>query len=149
MTELVLATELQPEQRDCLTAALGSAKHLLALLNDILDFSKIEAEKLTLEAVECGLVSILGRAVGAFCVAAHEKGIELICDVDPNVPDRVVGDPVRLNQIISNLVGNAVKFTTKGEIVVSVRMIRPYRPKAGEQFEVEFSVQDTGVGIPP
>ncbi|HEY3741070.1 MAG TPA: ATP-binding protein, partial [Bryobacteraceae bacterium] len=148
MTELVLATDLDADQRSCLTAAHYSARSLLSLLNDILDFSKIEAGKLTLESVEYSLAPNLGRTLGSFCTLAHDKGIELICDLDPNLPDRVIGDPVRLNQIISNLVNNALKFTPSGEILVAARLAQSDKPSANRPFHLEISVRDSGIGIP-
>jgi signal transduction histidine kinase/DNA-binding response OmpR family regulator len=148
MTELVLATKLDPDQFDCLAAAQYSARNLLALLNDILDFSKIEAGKLQIEAVELNLPALLGKAAGAFRTLASEKGLELICDVDPNLPETVLGDPVRLSQIVTNLVSNAVKFTHSGEVVVGARMSERGRPGRHELFPLEIYVQDSGIGIP-
>ncbi len=148
MTELVLATPLDADQRECLGAAHSSARNLLALLNDILDFSKIEAGKLNLESIEYSLRSIIGKALAAFRAQAHEKQLELVCDIDPRLPDCIVGDPTRLSQILSNLIGNALKFTAKGEVVIAARLNQRAKPTAHELFELEISVCDSGIGIP-
>ena len=148
MTELVLATGLNADQHECLTAAYYSARNLLALLNDILDFSKIEAGKLHLESIEFSLFSVISKSLTAFRTQAHEKGIELVCDVDPSLPDCVVGDPVRLNQVLANLISNALKFTMQGEVVVRARLSQRGRPARHELFDLELSVRDTGIGIP-
>jgi len=145
MTELALATKLSPEQREFLESAKKSADSLLAVINDILDFSQIEANKLELDAIPFRLRNTLDDMMGAFAAGAQRKQLELVCDVSANVPDVLVGDPGRLRQILSNLVGNAIKFTQTGEIVVRISV----------EFEVDsaarllFSVRDTGVGIPP
>ena len=148
MTDLVLGTELTPDQNECLTAASYSARHLLILLNDILDFSKIEAGKLSLESIEFSLYSVLAKAVTSFRTLAHDKGLELVVDIDPFLPDCVVGDPVRLNQILSNLISNALKFTQQGEVVVRARLSGRGRPTRHEAFDLELSVRDSGIGIP-
>ena len=148
MTELVLGTTLTNEQNECLTAAYYSARSLLALLNDILDFSKIEAGKLNIESIEFSLFSVLSKSLTTFRSQAHEKGIELVVDADPTLPDCVVGDPIRVHQIISNLISNALKFTQQGEVIVKARMRQRGRPARHEMFEFELSVRDTGIGIP-
>ena len=148
MTELVLATPLNAEQSDCLTAACYSARHLLVLLNDILDFSKIEAGKLSLESIEFSLLALLAKALTSFRALAYEKGLELVADVDPSLPDCVVGDPGRLNQILANLISNALKFTQEGEVVVRARLAGRGRPARHELFEMAVSVTDSGIGIP-
>ena len=147
MTELVLGTGLGAEQHECLSAAYYSARNLLALLNDILDFSKIEAGKLTLESIEFSLFSVIGKSLTAFRTQAHEKGLELVADVDPSLPDCVVGDPGRLNQILSNLISNALKFTAQGEVVVGARLAERGRPARHELFNLDLSVRDSGIGI--
>jgi PAS domain S-box-containing protein len=144
MTELVLDTPLTPEQREHLVIVKGCADGLLTILNDILDFSKIEAGKLDLEAVGFSLRDSLGDALTALALRAEQKGLELACPVAADVPDRLVGDPVRLRQIVVNLVGNAIKFTERGEVVVSVSLAA-----CGlAAIELHFAVRDTGIGIP-
>ncbi len=118
MTELALDTHLTREQREYLTMVKASADSLLAVINDILDFSRIEAGKLDLEAVDFPLRDTLGDTLKALALRAQEKDLELACDIAPDVPDALVGDPSRLRQIIVNLVGNAIKFTEQGEVVV-------------------------------
>jgi PAS domain S-box-containing protein len=144
MNELLLDTTLTQEQREYAETVKGSAEALLALLNDILDFSKIEARKLDLESVDFSLRENLGDAMRALAFRAHQKGLELLYEVAPHVPDMVVGDPGRLRQIVTNLVGNAIKFTETGEVGVHVEKI------GGEDNKVElrFAVRDTGIGIP-
>jgi len=145
MTELALDTDLTPKQREYLEMVKSSADALLTLLNDILDFSKIEACQLTLEKMNFGLRTTIGAALEPLIIRAHEKGLELMVDVHPNVPETVVGDPTRLRQVLINLVSNAVKFTETGEIIVGARTIA----EANKQLEMHFSVSDTGIGIPP
>ena len=144
MTELALGTELTPEQRDYLGMVKSSADGLLQVINDILDFSKIEAGKLDLEPVNFSLRDGLTDAVGALALVAHERGLELACHFETDVPDAVVGDIGRLRQIIINLVGNAVKFTGHGEVVVHVETewVRP------DEVSLHVSVRDSGIGIP-
>lgn len=144
MTELALATRITREQREYLTAIQGSADALLALVNDLLDFSKIEARKLQLDRIGFNLRDALEDTMRVLAPRAHKKGIELACRIDPEVPETLVGDPLRLRQIVVNLVGNAIKFTDHGEIVVQVQ---PESRHEGE-IELHFSVRDTGIGIP-
>ena len=122
MTELVLDTELNPEQPEYLNMVKGSADSLLTLLNDILDFSKMEAGKLELDHLSFNLRKSLGEVVKTLAVKAQQKGLEFIFDVSPEVPATVVGDPARLRQVVVNLVGNAIKFTERGEIEINVQM---------------------------
>jgi signal transduction histidine kinase/CheY-like chemotaxis protein len=143
-TELALETELTGEQREYLELAKSSADALLALLNDILDFSKIEAGKLDLEHAPFGLREHLERSVKTLALRAHQKDLELVCHVAPDVPDAIIGDPSRLRQIILNLVGNAIKFTERGEIGVAVRVAAHTETEVALHFEVS----DTGIGIP-
>jgi two-component system sensor histidine kinase/response regulator len=143
MTELVLDTELSVEQRGCLEAVKSSANSLLTLLNDILDFSKIEAGKLALDLVEFHLRESVGAIAKIFAPRAHQKGLELICEVKPGVPETVTGDPTRLMQVVANLLGNAIKFTDRGEIVVEVWT----EPRA-DGIQAHFAIRDTGIGIP-
>jgi len=144
MTELLLETQVSPEQRDYLETAHASAHELLGVINDILDFSKIEARRLRLEAIPFEPSSCLGSALRSLAHRAHSKGIALILSVSQDVPANLVGDPLRLKQIVLNLVGNAVKFTDKGEIVVRADLVS----RDGANAVVRFSVQDTGIGVP-
>jgi len=133
MTELALETDLSSQQREFLSLAKASADSLLTVINDILDFSKVEAGKLDLEAVEFDLRDCLADSMRTLAVRAHQKGLELACQVDPEVPEVLVGDPSRLRQIILNLVGNAVKFTEQGEVVVEVRCSESQSPQAARK----------------
>jgi len=144
MTELLMHTELSPEQRDYLNMVKQSADSLLRLLNDILDFSKIEAGKLELESISFNLRDAVTNTVRTLSARAAEKGIELACRVAPGIPDFVMGDPGRLRQIIVNLVGNALKFTDEGEVFVNVEL----NEVAGGRVTLLFSVSGTGIGIP-
>jgi len=144
MTELLLDTELTGEQREHLDLVRLSAESLLSVINDILDFSKIEAGKLELEAIPFDLRDCLGQAMKPLGFRAHQKGIELICDVQPQVPEALLGDPGRLRQILINLVGNAIKFTESGEVVVSVEEAED----TPSGTVLHFAVRDTGIGIP-
>ena len=143
MTELVLDTELTAVQRDYLTMASESGEALLSVVNDVLDFSKIEAGRLELDHMPFNLREGLGDAMKSLAVRAHRKGLELACNIRPDVPATVIGDPVRLRQVIVNLVGNAVKFTHQGEIVLDVGL----QEQAAEYVRLRFAVRDTGVGI--
>jgi PAS domain S-box-containing protein len=143
MTELVLDTELNVEQRDSLELVKFSAESLLTIINDILDFSKIEAGKLDLESIPFDLRESLGETMRALSFRAHKKGLELVCEVRPNVPEALFGDPGRIRQIIVNLVGNSIKFTESGEIVVSVERGN----ETGQTVDLQLAIKDTGVGI--
>jgi GAF domain-containing protein/CheY-like chemotaxis protein/HPt (histidine-containing phosphotransfer) domain-containing protein len=143
MTELALDTPLSAEQREYLTVVKASADALLNLLNDILDFSKIEAGKLSLESLDFSLRESLGTTLKTLALRAHQKGLELACRVPPEVPDAVVGDPGRLRQILMNLVGNAIKFTECGEVVVRVAM----ESQTADAVCLHVAVTDTGIGI--
>ena len=144
MTELALGTSLNGEQREYLSMVKSSAEALLTILNDILDFSKIEARKLSLDAVPFPLRDVVGDTLRALAVRAQQKGIELSSHICKEVPDYVIGDPGRLRQVLVNLLGNAIKFTTGGE--VSVRVC----PVSAEGADVlRFEVSDTGIGILP
>ena len=144
MTELVLDTELSNEQREHLGLVRLSAESLLSIINDILDFSKIEAGKLELESIPFDLRESLGETMKALSFRAHQKGIELIYEVQPEAPEALLGDPGRVRQILINLVGNAVKFTEQGEIVVSVEE----QSETNNTSCLHFAVRDTGVGVP-
>jgi len=144
MTDLALDTNLTSEQRDYLNCVKSSAESLLTVLNDILDFSKIEAGKLALYPEYFHLRETAIETMKALAVRAHQKGLELVCDVDSRVPEMVIGDPTRLRQVLVNLIGNSIKFTETGEVLLQVQVF--------EQDEkhvcLEFSVTDTGIGIP-
>jgi PAS domain S-box-containing protein len=145
MTGLALKTRLSREQHEYLAAVQESAEALLLLINDILDLSKIEARRLEIERIDFRLREVIEEAVQMLALRAQEKGLKLACEVRSNVPDGLVGDPARLRQILVNLVGNAIKFTRQGEVVLRVRRMSsedkaPY---------LHFEVMDTGIGIPP
>ncbi|MGO9271372.1 MAG: response regulator [Terriglobia bacterium] len=145
MTDLLLDTALDTEQRDYAAMAKASAESLLTIINDILDFSKIEAGKLELESIDFSLRGTVEPTVKTLALRAHEKGLELNCVFDPDVPDALVGDFSRVRQVLINLLGNAVKFTEKGEVNLRVQ-----REPAIPGFTcLHFSVRDTGIGIPP
>ena len=144
LTDLVLDSELAPEQRDNLTAVAESAEALLSLINHILDFSKIEAGKLELDAVEFSLRTMVAGILKTLSLEAHRKGLELIGDIRTDVPDRLIGDVVRLRQVLMNLLGNAVKFTDSGEVVLRV-IVASHDTLS---LELRFEVIDTGIGIP-
>ena len=144
MTELALATELNEEQHTYLEIVKTSAESLLNVINDILDFSKVEAGKLDLERIDFNLRDSLEESVRSVSFQAGSKGIELVCDVDPNVPGVVNADPGRLRQILVNLLGNAIKFTDKGEVVLQVRC----ETLSESAARLHFAVRDTGIGIP-
>jgi signal transduction histidine kinase/CheY-like chemotaxis protein/HPt (histidine-containing phosphotransfer) domain-containing protein len=145
MTELALDTDLTPEQREALTLVRSSADSLLTLLNDILDLSKIEAGRLDLEAVEFSLRALVGEVLKPLGVRAAEKGLELLAHVHPDAPERLVGDPGRLRQVLVNLVGNAIKFTASGEVLVEVAVDQ----EPADGLVLRFDVRDTGIGIAP
>ena len=144
MTDLALDTELTRDQRDYLTLVKSSADSLLVLINDILDFSKIEAGKLELEKIEFEIRDLLKDTLKTLAVRADKKGLELLVRVSPNVPQTVVGDPTRLRQLIVNLVGNAIKFTDRGTILVNAERDE----NSSEDVALNFRVSDTGIGIP-
>jgi two-component system sensor histidine kinase/response regulator len=143
MTELALDTELTPRQREYLNLVKSSADSLLTVINDILDFSKIEAGKLSLEQAPFSLRTALDETLQALALRAHAKGLELACRIAPDVPDAVMGDSGRLRQVLVNLVGNAIKFTERGEVVAAVALDDHVR--AGITLRV--AVADTGIGI--
>lgn len=144
MMELALDTELTGEQREYLNAVKISADSLLMVINDILDFSKIEARCLDLEILEFNLRDCLGDMLKPLALRAHQKQLELACHIPPEAPERLVGDPGRLRQVIANLVGNAIKFTHRGEVLVNVLT----ESASQKHTELHFSVTDTGIGIP-
>ena len=147
MTELALATNLTGEQKEYVETAKSSTEALLTVIDEILNFSKIEAGKLELDMVEFPLRETVENAIKPLALRAHAKGLELACRFDPRLPDRFWGDPGRLRQVAINLVGNAIKFTEKGEVVMGVALRG--LGSGGEKLVLEFSVRDTGIGIDP
>ncbi len=146
MTDLVLGTPLSDDQRQSLRTVKVAADNLLSILNDLLDFSKIEAGKLELEPAAFSLRAALGDTLRTLAIRAHIKGLELVSDVQPDVPDTLVGDAGRLRQVLLNLVGNAIKFTEGGEVVMRAEVVGD---ATSEGVCVRFAVRDTGIGIPP
>ena len=144
MTDLALDTDLSDEQREYLNAVNVSADALLTLINDILDFSKIDAGKLEIEKVHFNLQNVIGDALRNIALKADQKGLELIFDVASDVPNDLLGDPSRLRQIVFNLVGNAVKFTEKGEVVLRIET----ETRNKNDIELHFMIKDSGIGIP-
>jgi two-component system, sensor histidine kinase and response regulator len=144
LIELSLDSDLTAEQREDLNVVISAAYALLSLINDILDFSKIEAGKLELEEIPFNLKEFLGESLRIVAAKAHEKNLELAYRVDPDLPEMIVGDPSRVRQIVLNLIGNAVKFTEKGEIIL---VVGP-EEDAQDRYHLVFSVRDTGIGIP-
>lgn len=145
MSHLALKTELSPQQRNYLLKISRAADGLLGVINDILDFSKIEAGKLSMESIEFWIEDVLENLANVVGVKAEEKQLEIVFDVGPNIPEALMGDPVRLGQILLNLGSNAVKFTQRGEVVFRVRLLS----ETAQDAELEFSVIDTGIGISP
>ncbi|MFQ5480468.1 MAG: response regulator [Thermodesulfobacteriota bacterium] len=144
MTGLILDTELTAEQREYAETIHKSGDSLLELINDILDFSKIEAGKIELESVEFNLRGVVEDTCDLLAMRAHEKGLEFISEIEPSVPWRLIGDPGRVRQIITNLAGNAIKFTSGGEIVVKTSLSH----EGQDSFTLCFEIRDTGIGIP-
>jgi signal transduction histidine kinase len=158
MTDLALDSASESERRESMKVVKSSAESLLGILNDILDFSKIEAGKLVIEDVGFDLRSTVADALKTLRLRAHEKGLELICDFAEDVPVRVIGDPVRLRQVLLNLVGNAIKFTHSGQVVVTLSAAAPVSApaqvpagaaEADRVVPVRVSVRDSGIGIAP
>jgi signal transduction histidine kinase/DNA-binding response OmpR family regulator len=146
LSRLALEEDLPARSRDFIDKVHGSALALMGILDDVLDYSKIEAGELRFESVDFDLDELLQRMVDLFAAQFERKGLEFIIEVLPGVPSRLTGDPLRLSQVLCNLVGNAIKFTEQGEIVVGVSAIDP---SAGPGCHLRFAVQDTGVGIDP
>ncbi len=144
MLELLANTDVTAGQQEYIELARQSADSLLRVLNDILDFSKIEAGKMELEAIAFDLREVVGDTLQSLEVKAAEKGLELACRIPPDVPAALRGDPGRLRQILVNLVGNAIKFTEHGEVIVSIEN----RELTDRRARLYFCVRDTGVGIP-
>jgi PAS domain S-box-containing protein len=145
MTELILETDLTDEQRDFAQTIQNSADSLLSLINDILDFSKIEAGRLDVEEIDFDLHGMLDAFIGMLALRAEEKGLELICSVHPDVPGLLRGDPGRIRQVLTNLVGNAIKFTQRGNVELLVTLVSC----SEENVALRFTVRDTGIGIDP
>ena len=145
MTELALGTKLDDEQRDYLVTAKSSAESLLSIINDILDFSKIESRKLEIEAIPFSLRDLVAQTLRPLALKADEKGLELLSQVNPAVSDGIVGDPGRLRQVLSNLVGNAIKFTERGHVLLDITV----ESQATGHVVIHFATADTGIGIPP
>ena len=143
MTDLLLMSNLTPEQRGFANTVRVSGESLLIVINDILDFSKIEAGKLDLEIIDFDLREAIDNIMDLFAAQAHSKGLELAAYIPPDVPTNLRGDPGRVRQIVNNLVGNAVKFTNQGEVVVKVSLISG----SDKQVSLRFEVRDTGIGI--
>jgi len=148
-TEILLNNENHAQRQDYLKLIQNSAQRLLEIINDILDFSKIEAQKVELEQIPFSLEHLIQDTMKLLAVKAHEKGLELVLDLAPPVPSMACGDPGRLRQVLVNLVGNAIKFTEHGEVVVRISAAPALDPPAAEQMMIHFSIQDTGIGIPP
>ena len=144
LTELVLDSDLTRDQRDSLAMVKLSGESLLGVINDILDFSRIESGKLGLEAIPFDLRESLSESLKVLGFRAHQKGLEIVYEVEPDVPEMLIGDPGRIRQIIVNLVGNAIKFTDRGEIYVTVKK----EHETPETATLHFAVKDTGIGIP-
>jgi signal transduction histidine kinase/CheY-like chemotaxis protein len=144
MTELLLDTELTSQQYEYVEAVNTSAESLLVLINDILDFSRIEARKLDLDLAEFNLQDSVEDMLSGLAMRAHEKGLELVCDILPDVPRFLIGDAYRFRQIAVNLVGNAVKFTEHGEVGLRVEV----EERTSDEVRLHFTVSDTGIGIP-
>ena len=144
MTGLLLDTELSDEQREFAETIKSSADSLLTIINDILDFSKVEAGKLELERIDFELSAVMDKVADVLALRADEKGLELICLTEPTTPQVLLGDPGRLRQILLNLAGNAIKFTSSGQVKLSVQLLQ----KAEGCARLRFEISDTGIGIP-
>lgn len=141
--KLLSRTRLDRRQREHLEKMLLASDSLLGIINDVLDYSRIEAGKLSLEAISFDLAEVIDKALGVVALSAESKGLELIARIDPDVPRQVIGDPLRLGQILINLAGNAVKFTEQGEVVITVGRA----PRSAQGIGLDFAVRDTGIGI--
>jgi signal transduction histidine kinase/ActR/RegA family two-component response regulator len=144
MTQILLDTPLAPEQREYAQTIHESAESLMVILNDILDHSKIEAGRLQVECIPLDVAKTVSGPIEMMQASARDKGIVLSCQLDPGVPARVLGDPLRLRQVLLNLVGNAIKFTAQGSVALSVSLLRA----DSQRVILEFAVRDTGIGIP-
>ncbi|MBI3814849.1 MAG: response regulator [Nitrospinae bacterium] len=153
MSDLLWDTELTSEQRQYVHVFRSAGENLLNLINDILDLSKVEAGQLTLETIDLDLREVVEKLCEVMAIRAHQKGLELACYIMPGVPTDLIGDPLRIRQILVNLIGNAIKFTEKGEVVVTVKSEELRMKNEKQDIELpltlNFSVKDTGIGIPP
>jgi signal transduction histidine kinase/CheY-like chemotaxis protein len=147
-TDLVLTTDLQKTQRDYLKNVSKSAYNLLNIINDILDFSKIEAGKMLIDEVPFDLSSLVEETVDILSLKAEEKKLEMVCSIDPALPSQLIGDPLRIKQVLTNLMGNAIKFTTHGEILVMVQPNGVNNSHGNMYLDIDITVKDTGIGIP-
>ncbi|OGB30201.1 MAG: hypothetical protein A3F78_04715 [Burkholderiales bacterium RIFCSPLOWO2_12_FULL_61_40] len=147
MSHLALQTDLQPKQRNYIEKVDSAARNLLGIINDILDFSKIEADKMRFEVAEFHLEDVMENLADLSVIKAQDKGLELLFDVAPEVPTALVGDPLRLGQVLINLVGNAIKFTDRGEITVGIRTVDFDAERHPGQIRLRFDISDTGVGL--
>lgn len=145
LTQLALDTRLDERQRDYLNKVLASSRALLKILNDILDYSKIEAGRFEIEAIDFSLEEVLHATSDMFCIRAEQKGLELFIDMAPDVPDRVVGDPLRFGQVVRNLLDNAIKFTQQGEVDLRVELVE----RTADSVLLRIAVRDTGIGLTP
>ncbi|MBO9203930.1 MULTISPECIES: response regulator [Niastella] len=147
-TDLVLTTELKKTQREYLKNVGKSAYNLLNIINDILDFSKIEAGKLLIDEVPFSISELIEETVDILSIKAAEKGLEVVCSIDPGLPSQLIGDPLRMKQVLTNLMGNAVKFTSLGEIFVNVQPNGVHHCNGNMYMDIDITVKDTGIGIP-
>jgi signal transduction histidine kinase len=145
LSHLALKTSLSPKQRDYVSKVHNAGTSLLAVINDILDFSKIEAGRLDIESTDFRLDDVIGSVTTLTAQKAHDKGLEFLAHVAPAIPEHLLGDPLRLGQILTNLVNNAVKFTERGEIRLDIELVE----RTGEKVQLKCSVRDTGMGMTP
>jgi PAS domain S-box-containing protein len=143
LSHLALKTQLTPKQRDYVAKVHNAGTSLLTIINDILDFSKIEAGKLDLETIDFVLDEVIGSVTTVTAQKAHDKGLEFLADVAASIPERLRGDPLRLGQVLTNLVNNAIKFTERGEIRLRIEVLE----RTGDKVQLKFSVRDTGIGM--
>ena len=143
LSHLALKTPLNPKQRDYVSKVHNAGTSLLAIINDILDFSKIEAGKLDIETTDFQLDEVISSVTTLTAQKAHDKGLEFLAHVAPGIPEHLLGDPLRLGQILTNFVNNAVKFTERGEIRLNIELLE----RTGEKVQLKFSVRDTGIGM--
>src|SRR5438046_3404307 len=143
LSHLALKTPLNAKQRDYVSKVHNAGTSLLAIINDILDFSKIEAGKLDLETTEFKLDEVLSSVITLTAQKAHEKGLEFLAHAAPGIPEHLLGDPLRLGQILTNFVNNAVKFTERGEVRLEIEALE----RTGQKVQLKFSVRDTGIGM--
>jgi signal transduction histidine kinase/CheY-like chemotaxis protein len=146
-TDLVLTTDLQKTQRDYLKNVSRSAYNLLNIINDILDFSKIEAGKLLIDEMPFNLSELIEETVEILSIKAEEKGLEVVCSIDPGLPSQLIGDPLRIKQVLTNLMGNAIKFTSRGEVFVMVQPNGVHNCNGNMCMDIDITVKDTGIGI--